>query len=156
MSALEHGLRVGGHPLHVILVHFPIGLCIGAAALDVGYLILGNPELQVAAKWVLLLGVLSLGPAVVAGFIDYVSVMRRADGEVKTIANRHLLVAGLGATAFVGSWLLRTTGADEAVYATLAIVGAAFFGAAGRLGGRMVLEFGIGSAPQQTDDPADS
>lgn len=156
MSLLEEGVRIGGHPVHTMLVHFPIGLCIGSVALDVGALALQKAAMLAAADIVLELGLISLTPVLVTGFVDYVAVARARAGEVTEVATRHMLAAFVGGGAFVASWLARRAGLGAAVYVTLGLVGAASFAVAGRLGGRMILEFGVGAPPrkERADDGA--
>ena len=85
-----------GHPLHAVLTDVPTGILFLLIVFD----ILQLPE---AAGWALVLGILSMLAAALAGFTDYSDT----DGKARERATLHstlMLVALLG---YVVSWVLR-------------------------------------------------
>src|SRR5690606_39772835 len=68
-------LEFFGHPLHPATVHFPLGLLVGATAVDVlGWLwpaIDGD-----AARLMLILGLVAAAPTVATGFLDFLAIAR--------------------------------------------------------------------------------
>lgn len=64
--------RLLGHPVHVMLVHFPAGLLPSAFLFDLGGVWTGDPGLHQAAFWCMAAGVASGLPAAAFGFWDFV------------------------------------------------------------------------------------
>jgi hypothetical protein len=86
------------HPLHPMLVHFPIGLFILSFLLDLGSLAFpSTPNLVREAFYAMLLGIIGALIAAVPGFVDYTDI--RNDHPGKRIATAHLtlnlIVVGL-------------------------------------------------------------
>src|SRR5437763_10089527 len=60
------------HPLHPLLVHFPIGLFFFSFALDIAHLILGSaPALVVGAFYSMAFGIIGALIAALPGLADY-------------------------------------------------------------------------------------
>jgi uncharacterized membrane protein len=59
------------HPLHPAIVHFPIGMAMGALAFTVMVLWLKKTELAPAAFYSHILGFLTLLPAMLLGYMDW-------------------------------------------------------------------------------------
>ncbi|HVL77782.1 MAG TPA: DUF2231 domain-containing protein [Sphingomicrobium sp.] len=62
---------IGGHPIHPMLIPFPIGLLVGAFGSDLLYLAYGNPGFAEASKWLLGFGIGTALLAAVFGLIDF-------------------------------------------------------------------------------------
>lgn len=121
-----------GHPVHPLLVTFPLGCWTSALLLDV------NKKQRSAARQLVGVGVLATAPAAVAGFLDW------SDTDV---AERRVGLVHAGANApatpcFGTSWWARR---DPVRGGTLwALAGAACAGVAGWLGGHLVYGHGVG------------
>src|ERR1700756_1403661 len=86
------------HPLHPMLVHFPIGLFILSFILDLISLAFPSiPNLVRDAFYAMLLGIITALIAAVPGFVDYADI--RSDHPGKRTATAHLtlnlIVVGL-------------------------------------------------------------
>src|SRR6266403_3706870 len=88
------------HPLHPMLVHFPIGLFILSLLLDLGSLAFrSTPNLVRDAFYAMLLGIIAALIAAVPGFVDYTDI--RSDHPGKRTATAHLTL-NLIVVAFYG------------------------------------------------------
>jgi uncharacterized membrane protein/nitrite reductase/ring-hydroxylating ferredoxin subunit len=135
------------HPLHPMLVHFPIGLFILSLLLDLGSLAFpSTPNLVREAFYAMLLGIITVLIAAVPGFVDYTDI--RDDHPGKRIATAHLtlnlIVVGLyGVNLGIRSSTLDapTTPVGPLI---LSLVGVVLLSVSGYLGGRLVYDDGIG------------
>src|SRR5690606_20249954 len=95
-----------GHPIHPMLIPFPIGFLVGALAADFGGWFLDNDDLHVTAWYLLAAGVVTAAVAAVPGFVDYLfTVPPNSSGKKR--ATLHM-AANLGAVAlFALVWWLR-------------------------------------------------
>src|SRR4051812_46987368 len=96
-----------GHPLHPMLVHFPIGLYVLSLVLDAASFAAaaGQPFVR-AAFYALLFGEIAALAAAVPGFVDWADI--RSDHRAKTTGMYHmvlnLVMVGLYAVGLVLRW----------------------------------------------------
>jgi len=149
------------HPLHPMLVHFPIGLFLLSLLLDLASLAFPSvPNLVRDSFYAMLLGVITALIAAVPGFVDYTDI--RSDHPAKRTATAHmtlnlLVVALYGINLGVRSSML----ADSKIPLlplVLSLVGVALLSASGYLGGRLVYDEGIsvGRHKRRTPTPEDT
>ena len=62
---------VAGHPLHPMLVPFPIAFFVATFAADIGYALFGNTGWVLASEWLLGAGLTFAGLAAIAGLTDF-------------------------------------------------------------------------------------
>ena len=62
---------VEGHPIHPMLVPFPIAFFVATFAADIGYALFGKTGWVMATEWLLGAGLLFAGLAAIAGLIDF-------------------------------------------------------------------------------------
>lgn len=102
---METRFKLFGHPVHPMLVVFPLGLLSTAVIFDIGYLVTDNEELATFSFWAIAAGVVGGLAAALFGLIDWLGIPR--DTRAKAIGLTH----GLGNVVIVGlfaaSWLLR-------------------------------------------------
>lgn len=136
---------VAGHPLHPMLIHFPVAALIGLVAADGAYLYGGDPFWARAALWLSGVGALGGWIASLAGLVDLLFV-RRVRNMVT--AWGHALIAVMMLSLATLNWMLRL--ADEPGTfvlpwgAGLSLLTAGFIALAAYLGGRLVYEHAIG------------
>jgi len=115
---MEAKARLFGHPVHQMLVVFPLGLLATSFFFDVAYLIVHRSELAVVSDWMIFAGVIGAVIAAVFGLIDWLYIPRRT--RAKKVGFWHglgnIIVAGL----FAASWFLRRP--DPADPAILTII----------------------------------
>ena len=68
--------RIFGHPIHPMLVPFPIAFFMGAFATDIAYWATAELQWQYFSIWLITAGLILGGLAAVTGFIDYVGDRR--------------------------------------------------------------------------------
>ena len=134
------------HPLHPMLVHFPIGLFLLSLLLDLASLAFPSvPNLVRDSFYAMLLGVITALIAAVPGVVDYTDI--RSDHPAKRTATTHLtlnliVVALYGINLGVRSSLL----VDPQIHSVpliLSFIGIALLSVSGYLGGRLVYDDGI-------------
>jgi uncharacterized membrane protein/nitrite reductase/ring-hydroxylating ferredoxin subunit len=135
------------HPLHPLLVHFPIGLFIVSLLLDLASLVFrSTPNLVRDAFYAMLLGIITALIAAVPGFVDYTDI--RSDHPGKRNATAHLTL-NLIVVALYGINLgVRSSSLNELQTPVgslvLSLIGIVLLSASGYLGGRLVYADGIG------------
>ena len=145
-----------GHPIHPMLIPFPIGLWVFSLIADVIYLWRGN---LIWKDWVafyaLLAGIIGAAAAAVPGLIDWLSITDRA---VVRIANWHARLNVIALLVFAASFYLRTTsgasllGGSYTIPVALSVLGVVLITISGWLGGEMVFKHrvAVGSGSSTT------
>lgn len=141
-------MRLWGHPLHPVLVHFPIALWTVAAAAYVASVINGSDTAAVIGRMANAGGLAMAALAMLAGLFELRSIDSQSDAQ--RVASWHMTLMGMTWICFLFALLLpMTRGAASAgtltdlVVAGSAAVGFLLMVLGGRLGGRLVYEFGI-------------
>jgi uncharacterized membrane protein len=137
---------IARHPIHPMLVVFPLGLLLTAVLFDILLLATGQSLWRTLAFYNLAAGIIGGLVAAVPGFIDYLTLR----GPARRIGTWHLVVNVLSLIVFAVSFLLRTqTGAQwvppsSSLPQALSMVGAVVLGVGGWLGGHLVYVHGMG------------
>ena len=145
-------LRLGGHPLHPALVHFPVVCWTAAPCLDaLGLLDPGHAWWRYA-YWDLVLGLLLALPAMAAGFLDLLAL--GADHPAQGTAQRHMLLMGSAWTVYVMDLLLRTPAVPSPSSAWfglgLSTLGFGLLAVGAYAGAQLVYDYGVGSSGKHT------
>ncbi len=138
---------IGGHPIHPMLIPFPIGLLVFSLIADLIYLWRGNPIWEdYIAFYTLLGGIIGAAAAAIFGLIDWASL---TDSAAIKIANWHARVNIIGLVIFIASFYLRTTSGAGLITGfpqlpiVLSAVGVIGLAIAGWLGGELVFKHGV-------------
>jgi uncharacterized membrane protein len=149
---------MGRHPVHPMLIPFPIALWIFSLVADVIYLWRDNPIWRdYIAFYTLLGGILGAAAAAVPGIVDWLSIK---DREVKKIADWHARLNVIALVVFAADFYLRTergstwVSGSTTIPLLLSVVGIVLITISGWLGGEMVYVHGVAVEPQP-DTPAD-
>ena len=146
---------IGGHPVHPMLIPFPLALWTTSFAADVLFYFRRNTSLPLISKFLLAAGCLGALAAAVPGIIDWLSIK---NAGVKRIANWHARLNIIALIIFATSLYLRTrAGAPWANYNLkipflLSFIGVILISISGWLGGALSFEHGVGVKPQH-DSP---
>lgn len=143
---------IGGHPIHPMLVAFPIGLWVFSLACDVIYFMgWGGAIWNDVAFYSMAGGLIGALLAAVPGLIDLVSL---SDPKVKSVGIWHmainLLVVGLFA---LNLWLRLGSVPGAKLPIALSVLGALLLCVSGWLGGEMVFVHGVAVEPQPDTHP---
>jgi uncharacterized membrane protein len=151
---------IGGHPIHPMLIPFPIGLLVFSFIADLIFLWRGNPVWRdYVAFYTMLGGIIGAAAAAVPGLIDWARLTEPA--IVKT-ANWHARVNIITLIIFVASFYLRTTSGAAWIPNMpmlpffLSIVCLMGLTIAGWLGGELVFKHGVAvkAQPQTISEKA--
>src|SRR5690242_9119495 len=98
---------IKGHPIHPILVSFPIAFFTGTLLFDVLWIITGNDRFGSTAKYLEIAGIIGGLLAAVPGFIDYLfTVPPQSSGKKR--AAKHGLINVSEVIVFAIALFLRT------------------------------------------------
>ena len=97
--------RILGHPVHQILIVFPLGLLATSFFFDVAWLIRGSEQLAVVAWWLIFAGVAGGLVAALFGFVDWLAIPPRT--RARRVGALHGGGMGVVAVLYAASWLLR-------------------------------------------------
>ena len=141
---MESRAKLLGHPIHQMLIVFPLGLLGMAVIFDVIRLVTGSAGLGIASYYMIVAGVVGGLAAAVFGVIDWIAIP--SGTRAKSVGTRHAVGNVVVVLLFAGSWWLRLT--DPANPPTLAfvlaVVGAGLSLATAWLGGELVDRLGVG------------
>lgn len=135
---------VGGHPLHPMIIHFPVAALIGLVATDAAYWVTVDPFWARTGLWLAGVGALGGWVASAVGLIDLLTVARIRQ---KITAWCHTVLAVTMLSIATLNWLLRVSDDVVAVSAGgpwLTLVTAILIGLTAKLGGRLVYEHAVG------------
>lgn len=145
---MESRVKLLGHPVHPMLVVFPLGLLATAVIFDILYLVFDNGFLPTASYYMIAAGVLGGLLAAIFGFIDWLALPNET--RAKNIGLWHGLGNVVIAALFAISWFLRADNANfipDSLALTLSFAGAALALITAWLGGEMVYRLGVGVDP---------
>lgn len=145
---MESRVKLVGHPVHPMLIVFPLGLLATAVIFDILYLIFNNRLLPTASYYMIAAGVLGGLLAAIFGFIDWLALP--SGSRAKNIGLWH----GLGNVTIVGlfiiSWFLRGGNVDfipGGLALVLSFAGVALALVTAWIGGELVYRLGVGVDP---------
>ncbi len=84
---METRIKLLGHPVHPMLIVFPLGLLATAVIFDILYEITGNRDLSTFSFWAIVAGVIGGLAAAIFGFVDWLAVP--VDTRAKRIGLMH-------------------------------------------------------------------
>lgn len=133
---------LGGHPIHPMLVPFPIAFFIGALITDI-ISHWGDPIFWPRMSVVLIgLGIIGALLAAIFGFIDYMTAPL-SEGAKKT-ATTHLALNLIVVVIFIIAFFVRLGDATSTLGYVLTVLGVIVLFFSGYLGGKLVFEGGVG------------
>lgn len=97
--------RILGHPIHQILIVFPLGLLATSFFFDLAWLARRNEQLAIVAWWLIFAGVIGGGAAALFGLIDWLAIPRGT--RARRVGALHGGGMGIVALLYAASWLLR-------------------------------------------------
>ena len=140
---MKSRVKLFGHPIHPMLIPFPLGLFTTSVFFDVVYLLTANGKWSEIAFWMIAAGIIGGLAAALFGWIDWFAIPKGT--RAKSLG----LVHGLGTVMVVGlfpvSWLLRRDApADPGTLGyVLAFAGAGLALLTGWMGGELIERLGV-------------
>lgn len=138
---------IAGHPIHPMLIPFPLALWATSFAVDLLFYFLRHPTLLIIAKFMIAAGCLGAIAAAIPGIIDWLTIK---NGGVKRVANWHARLNVAALVVFAISFFLRMGRYSELVGRRLtlpfllSLIGVILISISGWLGGELVFRYGIG------------
>jgi len=149
------------HPIHPMLVHFPIGFLVLSFLLDLVSMAFPEvPNLVRGSFYAMLLGIITALLAAVPGFVDYSDIRRDHPG--KTTATRHMTLNLMVVAIYGLNLWIRSSALSHPKISLLplllSIIGIGLLSVSGYLGGRLVYDQGIavGRHKRRTATPQDT
>ncbi|WBB65361.1 DUF2231 domain-containing protein [Micromonospora sp. WMMD812] len=142
---MESRLKVLGHPVHPMLVMFPVGLLVTAVLFDVADTVGGPDVLGEVAYWNIAVGLVGGLLAAVAGAFDLLAIP--AGTRAKRVALTHAAANLAVILLFAAVWAVRLNAESRAAGGALIaieVVALAILGVSAWLGGELVDRLGVG------------
>lgn len=141
---MDSRAKLLGHPIHQMLIVFPLGLLATGVIFDIIRLITGNGTWSTVAYYMFGVGVIGGLIAAIFGFVDYLAIP--AGTRAEHIGRLHGSGNAVVLLLFLVSWFLRRPdAANPSVLAyILSFAGFALAGITGWLGGELVDRLGVG------------
>jgi len=136
--------RLLGHPIHPMLIVFPLGLLATAVAFDIVGLVQGDSSWFGISYWMIAAGIIGGLLAAVFGLIDWVGIP--SGTRAKTIGLLHGGTNVVVVLLFIGSWFMRGAPTNVPTSSALALsfIAVVLALVGGWLGGELVDRLGIG------------
>jgi uncharacterized membrane protein len=141
---VESKAKFMGHPIHPMLIVFPLGLFATSLAFDIAYVSTGDRTFGTVSFWMIAAGILGGLAAAVFGVIDWLAIP--SGTRAKAVGLWHGIGNVVVTLLFIVSWFLRRPAPERpgrgaiilsAIAVLLALV-------TGWLGGELVDRLGVG------------
>jgi len=149
---METRATVAEHPVHPMLIPFPIALWMFSLASDLIYLFgFGGPVWKDIALYTMVGGIVGGVAAAIPGYVDYRSL---SDPVIVRVAQMHMIINVALIILFTIDAGLRILNGNEALLPVfLSVLGVAGLGVSGWLGGELVYVQGVAVQPDR-ESPA--
>lgn len=140
---VSSAIAVAGHPIHAMLVHFPIALVISTLGIDVLYWWTGDPFWVEVGLWS---SGGAFGTGILAALAGTAELLAVAGIRVRVASWNHAVVA-MTLVAVAGlNWGLRLNNPDAVLPQGIlvSLLASAITGMAGFYGGKLILHHGVG------------
>jgi uncharacterized membrane protein len=142
---VESRLKALGHPVHPMLVMFPLALFVTAVIFDVVDVVGGPPFFGEVAYWNIVAGLIGGVLAVAAGAVDLLAIP--AGTRAKRVGIFHALTNICVILLFAGVWAVRMAAGTRGVgggLLAIELVALAGLGLGSWLGGELIDRLGVG------------
>ncbi|MEV0810504.1 DUF2231 domain-containing protein [Micromonospora sp. NPDC050200] len=142
---MESRLKVLGHPVHPMLVMFPVALLVVGTLFDIIDAVGGPDFLGEVAYWNISVGLIGGILAAAAGSVDLLAIP--AGTRAKRVALTHAAANVAVILLFAAVWVVRLNAEYRAAGGALIaieVVGVAILGVGAWLGGELVDRLGVG------------
>ena len=144
---MESRAKLFGHPIHQMLIVFPLGLLAMALIFDIIHLVTANGYWSEIAYWMIAAGVISGLVAAPFGLIDWLGIP--AGTRAKRIGALHGVGNLIVVVLYAASWLMRRGAPQEPLMMAyvLSFAGGVIALFTGWLGGELVDRLAVGVDP---------
>lgn len=152
-NVTESKIAIAGHPLHAMMVAFPITLAFCTFAADGLYWWTGDTFWPRVGLWSAGVG---FCVGVLAGIVGTMELLAVAGIRVRSASWTHFVLAVMLLSMLGANWIIRLEDAVAAVLpwgALLSMVTAGMTAITGWHGGKLVFDYQIGTQPSHRDPP---
>jgi len=148
-STIPSRMAIAHHPLHPMLIHFPVAALLGLVATDLTFIFTGDAFWARASFWLVGIGALGGWVSGTIGLLDLLTV-----GAIRRLVTAwsHALLAVLSLSLASFNWLLRLGGDMQSWIQpwglSLSLLTALILSLTAMLGGQLVYEHGVGVEPE--------
>src|SRR5687768_8784240 len=145
---MESKVKLFGHPVHPMLIVFPLGLLATAVIFDILRLSTANPAFSTVSFYMIAAGVIGGLLAAIFGFIDWLALPRNS--RARSLGGWHGIGNFVIVVLFAISWLLRLNNPNfvpDSLALILSFAGVALALITGWIGGELVYRLGVGVDP---------
>lgn len=145
---MESRVKLLGHPVHPMLIVFPLGLLATAVVFDILYMITGNAAFPTVSFYIIAAGIIGGLLAAIFGLIDWLALPNNS--RAKSIGGWHGIGNVVIVTLFAISWLLRMDNANfvpDGLALLLSFAGVALALVTAWIGGELVYRLGVAVDP---------
>jgi uncharacterized membrane protein/nitrite reductase/ring-hydroxylating ferredoxin subunit len=139
--------HIKSHPIHPILVAFPIAFFVGTFIFDILGVIYNNESLYGVAYYMQVCGIIGALLAAIPGAVDYFKTVP-PNSSAKKRATKHALLNITNLVLFLIAWILKGNNINPYVILVLELIGIILLAIAGWLGGTLVYRNQIGVDPR--------
>lgn len=134
--------KIGGHPIHPMLVSFPIVLFIGTLVTDIVFVSTSNPMWAIASRYLLGVGIVMAALAAVAGLTDFFGDKRIQGSD----AIKHMLANVTAVVLEIINFFVRlhSDSAIRGIGIVLSVIVVLILLYSGWKGGDLVFKHGMG------------
>lgn len=141
-------IAIAGHPIHAMLISFPVAFLLGGLATDIGYWWTGDPFWARVSLWIIGIGFAMGGLASVAGTLDFLLVK-----EIRrhVTAWSHFLAAVMLLSLAAANWWMRVRDPENMLLPWglfLSGVTAISISTVGWFGGKLVFHHNVGTGEE--------
>src|SRR2546430_2471259 len=141
---MEARAKLFGHPIHQMLIVFPLGLLATSFFFDIAWLATKRPGFGIAAYWMIVAGIIGGLISAVFGLIDWLAIPRGTRAKMIGVwhGGGNVVVVAL----FAASWWLRrgAVGITPTAAIVLSALAVGLALVTGWLGGELVDRLGVG------------
>jgi uncharacterized membrane protein/nitrite reductase/ring-hydroxylating ferredoxin subunit len=148
-KVMKSKASIKSHPIHPLLIPFPLAFFIGTLVFDVLSVIYDNASFWQTGKYLEIAGVVTALAAAVPGIIDYTYTVP-PDSSAKKRGAQHGILNTLVVVIFITAYLLKDKTATSLII-VLEAAGAVLLGISGWLGGTLSYRNQIGVDPRYAD-----
>ncbi|HZP40248.1 MAG TPA: DUF2231 domain-containing protein [Candidatus Binatia bacterium] len=144
---METRARIAGHPIHPMLIPFPIGLWVFSLAADIAARVSGDAAWLGIAYWTMLGGTVGALLAAIPGLIDYFAL---TEARAVRIATIHLTLNVAIVGLFIANLVLRSMGRGgmATLPIVLSAVGVGLLLVSGWFGWELIYREGVAVEPE--------
>lgn len=141
---MESRAKILGHPIHQMLVMFPLGLLTTSVIFDIVYLVTEESTWATVSYWMIFAGLVGAFFAAIFGLIDWLAIPNKT--RAKTVGLYHGLLNLTVTLLFIVSCLMRmdAPASPSIVAIGISIFAVALASVAAWLGGELVVRLGVG------------